>query len=213
MSQPPEPNAPVPPVPVDQQPPAQDSCKAACVSFNTTFLVWIAVCSLSFLGLLDTFPLHLKLFPVCLAVETAFLTSVYFWSKSFELKISELGVRKLSTLHVARIGTGLLLLFFGYSNQLPLNFVAAAGSTELFTGLYCVFVVSRLVDSNRGSYLVFHSVGLVSMVATVACGVFALLQVDKGTGSAAFPVLGLVPLIFATHVWCLIEMKKKVRVE
>merc|ERR1712166_1011413 len=113
------------------------------------------------------------------------------------------GVRKLSTLHVARIGTGLLLLFFGYSNQLPLNFVAAAGSTELFTGLYCVFVVSRL----------FHSVGLVSMVATVACGVFALLQVDKGTGSAAFPVLGLVPLIFATHVWCLIEMKKKVRVE
>jgi len=39
------------------------------------------VCSLSFLGLLDTFPLHLKLFPVCLAVETAFLTSVYFWSK------------------------------------------------------------------------------------------------------------------------------------
>jgi hypothetical protein len=207
---------PVPPAPAAVQNPAAAqgfSCKTMCVTLNVALILWFAVTATNYLGCLDAVPYHNELYPGCLALTTAFLTSLYFWNKSFQSTIND-GVQKISMINVCRIFGALLLLYYGKTGLLPVKCVAVAASLDLFTAMYTIFVARKPpVDVNRTSYVSLHAVGLVAQVAVVTLGVWALYQPNKATVSTAFPILAMAPLLCAAHVWSLVALKQKERVE
>ncbi len=154
-------------------------------------LVWgLSVTAAAYLGFFKLIPRPTVAIFVVLGV--AIPTAIYFFNEKFRDYIESLGLKKLTILHLWRIGAGAVFLFYGSQNLLPEMFIRNAGYGDIAVGLL-VFVVLLLPESQT-KYWVFHIFGMLDFIVAVGTGLtFTLLQVPLMDNLVELPII-LIPL-------------------
>ncbi len=166
-------------------------------------LIWgLGVTAASFFGLLKVIPQPFIALLVALGIVIP--TVIYLTNDKFRGYIESLGLKKLTILHLWRIGAGAMFLFYGWQTILPETFVRNAGYGDIVVGLL-VFVVLLLPES-KAKYRVFHIVGMLDFIVAVGTGLtFTLLEVPLMQNLVELPIV-LIPLYGvgisgATHIF------------
>lgn len=166
-------------------------------------LLWgLGVTTASFYGIFQKLPLPSIAFLVALGIVVP--TIIYLANEKFRGYIESLGLKKLTILHLWRIGAGAMFLFYGSQNILPEIFVRNAGYGDVAVGLL-VFVVLLLPESLT-KYWVFHIFGMLDFIVAVGTGLtFTLLGVPLMKNLVELPIV-LIPLYGvgisgATHIF------------
>lgn len=176
-------------------------------------LVWgLGVTAASFYGIFQKLPLPSIAFLVALGIIIP--TIIYFTNEEFRGYIASLGLKKLTILHLWRIGAGAMFLFYGSQSILPETFVRNAGYGDIAVGLL-VFVVLLLPES-LAKYWVFHIFGMLDFIVAVGTGLtFTLLEVPLMKNLVELPIV-LIPLYGvgisgATHIFAFTLLWKQRR--
>lgn len=106
--------------------------------------------------------------------------------------IEDLGLRRLTALHLWRIPAAASFFWYGWQGALPPLFVALAGVGDLLAGLLAAVVVVR--RERRSSYALFHAFGMLDFLVAVGTGVTLwMLGVPAMQTIVTLPIV-LIPL-------------------
>jgi hypothetical protein len=118
---------------------------------------------------------------------------VYVLSPGLRAWLAAVGLRRLTALHVWRIGAAAVFFAYGAQGALPETFVANAGWGDLIAGLLALAVVLWRRAGTR-AYLAVHLFGFADFVLAVGTGLSFTLMGDPLMDTIRTFPLALIPL-------------------
>lgn len=135
----------------------------------------------------------------------------YFRVAAFQQWVAAFGLRRLSALHIWRIGATAIFFYYGAHALLPEQFVFNAGWGDLIAGLLAIVAIS--LPFSLKTYWTFHTIGFADFVLAVGTGMFFAVTGGPGIENLASFPLALIPLFGvpisgATHIMAFHMMRK-----
>lgn len=170
-------------------------------------LLWfVLICFLSSKGYIEKLGhVFMPLFAVLTVSLIAIPFLAYKKSSTVKREVDKISLKKMTKVHAWRIVAGLLFIYYGLKNQLPLAFWLLAGIGDIIVGVMALQFWKETPTPAIDEYKLFHQIGLLDFVIAVGTGItFTLLGDQKILLLTKLPLvlipLFLVPFMGASHL-------------